>query len=307
MQKSSRNIMRLFLLFVLVMSMSFTAITAFAQEGTPAGEESGAAAESEAQEVGGDAEGEQAVEGEAAVEQDSNPLTPLGINTGFLLAQIVNFVLIFLLLSSFLWRPLSNMLDSRATKIQKGLEDSAKAASERRNAEAEAEKILGAARADAARVVEEARARGEEVARSVEAAARTEADAIRAEGRTRSTEERDRQLADVRTQVAAISVALAQRLIGESIDQNRQQTLINDFFAKVPAGVSALTGQNVEVVSALPLTDAEKQQVQKETGATAVTYTVDPNILGGLVLRTEQRVVDGSVRSNLDNLASRLR
>ncbi len=307
MQKSSRNIMRLFLLFVLVMSMSFTAITAFAQEETPAGEESGAAAESEAQEVGGDAEGEQAVEGEAAVEQDSNPLTPLGINTGFLLAQIVNFVLIFLLLSSFLWRPLSNMLDSRATKIQKGLEDSAKAASERRNAEAEAEKILGAARADAARVVEEARARGEEVARSVEAAARTEADAIRAEGRTRSTEERDRQLADVRTQVAAISVALAQRLIGESIDQNRQQTLINDFFAKVPAGVSALTGQNVEVVSALPLTDAEKQQVQKETGATAVTYTVDPNILGGLVLRTEQRVVDGSVRSNLDNLASRLR
>jgi F-type H+-transporting ATPase subunit b len=156
-------------------------------------------------------------------------------------------------------------------------------------------------------VVEEARARGEEVARGVESTARSEAETIRTDARARATEERDRQLADVRTQVAAISVALAQRLIGDSLDEKRQQALINDFFAKVPADARALAGQSVEVVSALPLSDAEKQQVQNQIGATNVTYSVDPGILGGLVLRTDQRVVDGSVRSNLNNLAGRLR
>ena len=304
------TLLRLLMVVMLVASMAFT-IAAYAQEETPAAEgettaeqASEPAAEAEAQEVGGEEAGQEGVTEEA---EAVNPLTPLGINMGFLLAQMLNFLLLFGLLSVVLWRPLMNMLDNRAIKIQKGLEDAAKAASERRNAEAEAEKILSAARADAARVVEEARSRGEEVARGVEAEARSEAEAIRTDARARATEERDRQLADVRTQVAAISVALAQRLIGDSLDAKRQQALIDDFFAKVPADARSLAGQNVEVVSALPLTDAEKAQIQSQTGAASTTYSVDPNILGGLVLRTDQRVVDGSVRSNLNNLAARLR
>lgn len=291
------TLLRLMMVLALALSMALTAV-AYAQEATP----------EPAAEAAGDHSEAAATEGEAApAEASTNPLTPLGINTGFLLAQILNFGLLFFLLGTFLWNPLMNMLDNRAIKIQKGLEDAAKAANERRNAEAEAEKILAAARADAARVVEEARARGEEVARGVESTARSEAETIRTDARARATEERDRQLADVRTQVAAISVALAQRLIGDSLDEKRQQALINDFFAKVPADARALAGQSVEVVSALPLSDAEKQQVQSQIGATNVTYSVDPGILGGLVLRTDQRVVDGSVRSNLNNLAGRLR
>ncbi len=289
------TLLRLMMVLALALSMALTAV-AYAQEATPE-----PAAEAAA------SEGEATVAEAAPVEAATNPLTPLGINVGFLLAQILNFGLLFFLLGTFLWNPLMNMLDNRAIKIQKGLEDAAKAANERRNAEAEAEKILAAARADAARVVEEARARGEEVARGVESTARSEAETIRTDARARATEERDRQLADVRTQVAAISVALAQRLIGDSLDEKRQQALINDFFAKVPADARSLAGQSVEVVSALPLSDAEKQQVQSQIGATNVTYSVDPGILGGLVLRTDQRVVDGSVRSNLNNLAGRLR
>lgn len=291
------TLLRLMMVLALALSMALTAV-AYAQEATP----------EPAAEAAGDHSEAAVTEGEAApAEASTNPLTPLGINVGFLLAQILNFGLLFFLLGTFLWNPLMNMLDNRAIKIQKGLEDAAKAANERRNAEAEAEKILAAARADAARVVEEARARGEEVARGVESTARSEAETIRTDARARATEERDRQLADVRTQVAAISVALAQRLIGDSLDEKRQQALINDFFAKVPADARALAGQSVEVVSALPLSDAEKQQVQNQIGATNVTYSVDPGILGGLVLRTDQRVVDGSVRSNLNNLAGRLR
>ncbi len=241
------------------------------------------------------------------MEASTNPLTPLGINVGFLLAQILNFGLLFGLLGYFLWNPLMNMLDNRAVKIQKGLEDAAIAANERRNAEAEAEKCSRRrARCRSAWSKKPAPV-AKKSPRGVETTARSEAETIRTDARARATEERDRQLADVRTQVAAISVALAQRLIGESIDEKRQQALINDFFAKVPADARALAGQSVEVVSALPLSDAEKQQIQSQIGATEISYSVDPGILGGLVLRTQQRVVDGSVRSNLETLAGRLR
>jgi F-type H+-transporting ATPase subunit b len=281
--KQSMLMKRLLLIAVLLVGMAFPAAAALAQEG-----EAAAAAE------------------EPAVEAATNPLTPLGLNTGFLVSQILHFLIIFVIVSVFLWRPLMNMLDSRAAKIQKGLEDAAAAANARRNAEAEAEKIRAEARADVQRMIEEARARAEEIAKAIEAEARAEAEKIRTEGRAAATAERDRLLGELRSQVAAISIAAAQRLIGENLDQQRQQALINDFFAKVPAEARSLSG-SIHVISAMPLTDEEKARIQAETGASEITYTVDPSILGGLVIQARDRVVDGSVRSNLNALAGRLR
>jgi F-type H+-transporting ATPase subunit b len=221
-------------------------------------------------------------------------------------AQCLNFGIILVLFFLFLARPLMNMLDSRAARIQKGLEDAAAAANARRNAEAEAERIRAEARADISRQIEEARLRGEEVARQIEADARAEAEAIRNDARARAQEERDRQLADLRGQVAAIATAMAQRLIGETLDQQRQQALISDFFAKVPANARTMGG-DVEVISAMPLTPEEQDRIRTETGAANVTFQVDPSILGGLIIRSQERVVDASVRNSLNDLAGRLR
>lgn len=304
------SLKRILLLVVMLLSLTAVAV-AFAQEETAVPAET--TAEDHSTEAGaaddhGAAAAEEGDHSEAAAATTStNPLVPLGINTGFLLAQILNFlVIIFIPALIFLWRPLTNMLDGRAAKIQKSLEDSAVAANARRNAEVEVEKVLADARTDAQRVVEEARSRGEEVAASIETDARTEADAIRAEARARANEERDRQLADLRGQVVAIAVAMSQRLIGDTLDEKRQQALVSDFFAKVPAEARQLSG-SVEVVSAMPLSDAEQASVKQQVGGSNVTFSVDPSILGGLVLRTEDRVVDGSVRSNLSELAGRLR
>lgn len=303
------SLKRILVLVVMLLSLTAVAVV-FAQEETAVPAETTAeehTTEAVAADDHGAAAGEDDHGGAAAATTSTSPLTPLGINTGFLLAQILNFlVIIFIPALIFLWRPLTNMLDGRAAKIQKSLEDSAVAANARRNAEVEVEKVLADARTDAQRVVEEARSRGEEVAASIETDARTEADAIRAEARARANEERDRQLADLRGQVVAIAVAMSQRLIGDSLDEKRQQALVSDFFAKVPAEARQLSG-SVEVVSAMPLSDAEQATVKQQVGGANVTFSVDPSILGGLVLRTEDRVVDGSVRSNLSELAGRLR
>jgi F-type H+-transporting ATPase subunit b len=196
-------------------------------------------------------------------------------------------------------------MDSRAAKIAKGLEDAAVAANARRNAEVEAEKILASARGDIAKAIEEGRARGEEVAKQVEAEARAEAEKIRADARSAAASERDQQLAGLRGQVAAISIAAAQKLIGEALDGKKQQALIDDFFSKIPDAAKKLGG-HVEVVSAMPLSDSEQSKAKKEIGADDVTFSVDPSILGGLIVRAGDRVVDGSVRSGLNDLAGRL-
>lgn len=291
---------QLFLL-VVAAALLIPALTALAQEG-----EATADPAAETQVEGEGAVGEEAsAEGEEAAAEEGGGIAALGLNAGYLLAQIINFGIIFGALSLLLWRPITTMLDTRAAKIAKGLEDAQVAANARLNAEAEAERILAGSRADISRAIEEGRTRGEEVARQIEAEARAEAERIRAEARQAAEAERNQQLADLRGQVADIAVAISQRLIGATLDGSRQQALINDFFSKLPANARGLIGA-VEVTSAMPLSADEQARVQRELGASQVTYTVDPSILGGLVIRAGDRVIDGSVRSGLDELAGRL-
>jgi F-type H+-transporting ATPase subunit b len=239
-----------------------------------------------------------------AAEEGGGPLDALGINGGFLVSQWINFALVFGGLTVFLWKPITNMLDARAAKIEKGLEDSAAAANARRNAEAEAEKILSAARQEANQIVEQGRQRGEDVAKQVEADARTAADKIRTDAQTEAASRRDTELASLRGQVTDISVAIARRLIGDSlVDKSKQQAIITDFLTKVPAAAKNLSG-SLEVVSAMPLDAKEQDAVKKQLSGSDVTFSVNPAILGGLVIRSGDRVVDGSVRSGLSDLSS---
>jgi F-type H+-transporting ATPase subunit b len=130
--------------------------------------------------------------------------------------------------------------------------------------------------------------------------------------------ERNRMLSDLRGQVAALSIAAAQKLIGEALDEKRQHTLINEFFSGVKSGkVVVLEGVEVsgtaaEVTSALPLTGEEQETVRKDIIArmgsqAAVNFRVDPSILGGLVVRVGEKLLDGSVHAQLEGLRQSLK
>ncbi len=228
----------------------------------------------------------------------------LGINGGFLLAQIVNFVIVSLILWLLVWKPLVKALETRRERIAKGLEDAR--AAEQRLAEAsrEADKLMEQRRIEANRLVEEARGRSEDQTRALIEEAKREAETLRAKAREDAIAERDSILAGVRDQVARISIAATERLVGH-LDEARAQAIVNDCLAAMPAEARGIGG-DVEVTSALPLTSAEQEKIKAETGARSITFRTDPNILGGLVLRSGENVVDGSVRSNLQSLAAQM-
>lgn len=242
----------------------------------------------------------------------------LGLNLGYLLVQILNFAILFVVLRAWVYKPVLNLLQNRREAIAKGLEDARVAAEARENAEKEAEKILSEARAKA---VEETRAitqRAEEQAKEIVKAAEAKAGTARAEALAEVEQERVRVLGEVRGQVAALAVAAAQKLIGVALDKKRQRALIDDFFSGVKSGkVTVLVGADAKgggavVTSALPLTEKERTTVETDVlkklgGKGKVTFEVDPNILGGLVVRVGDKVLDGSVSGQLGALRQSLR
>jgi len=230
----------------------------------------------------------------------------LGINGGFLIAQIVNFLLIFALVS-LVWKNALRFLDKRSATIAEGLENARKAEEKLAHAQADYDAKLAEAETQARHKITEAVTRADEIAGAIRAKAEAEAQHIRERAREDAEAERNLILADMRGQVAALAMAAAHKLVGEALDEQRQRALVSEFFSKVPAEVTSVGADVlVEVTSALPLTDAEKKKAQETIGASDVTFKVDPSILGGLVVQAGDRVVDGSYLGQLREMGQHL-
>jgi F-type H+-transporting ATPase subunit b len=245
-------------------------------------------------------------------------LEALGINLGYLLVQILNFAIILVVLRVWVYKPILGLLEKRRERIAQGLEDARVAAEARANAEKEAQAILSAAQADANLKVREASERAEQVAREIHAAAEKDAAAVREAAAGEAEQARTAALGELRGQVAALAIAAAQKLIGESLDEKRQRHLVEEFFSGIKAGQvvilegETLRGSSAEITSALPLTETEQETVRKQLakplGAGAsLSFRVNPAILGGLVVRVGDKVIDGSVAGKLEGLRQSLR
>jgi F-type H+-transporting ATPase subunit b len=240
-------------------------------------------------------------------------MAKLGLNLGFLIFQILNFAILCILMYAWAYKPILKMLDNRKQKIAQGLEDARIASEARANAEQDAAKLLADAQNKASQVMRESTDRAEAAALEIRAAAEAEVIKEREAALAEVEIERDRMLGDLRSQIAALAIAAAQKLVGEALDEQRQHTLINEFFSGVRAGKVevlegvSISGNSAEVTSALPLSSEEmsavKSDVLSKVGSQAtVSFRVDPDILGGLVIRVGGKVLDASVAGQLESL-----
>ena len=241
----------------------------------------------------------------------------LGISLGLLIVQIIAFIIVFLTLNAWVYRPMLNMMESRKQKIAQGLEDARVAAEARANAEKEAAKIISDAQTEASKIVREATERASVASQDVRVAAESEAAKAREAAVAEAEVERNRILGDLRNQVASLAIAATNKLVGESLDEKRQRALLDEFFSGLKSGkLIVLDGDNfqgeaAQVTSALPLSKDEEEMVKREVlakaGAKDIIFRVDPSILGGLVIRVGDKVLDSSVAGKLEGLRQSLR
>ncbi len=243
-------------------------------------------------------------------------LGKLGINLGYLLQQILAFAILLTMLKMWAYEPIVELLAKRRETLSKALEDARIAAEARANAEAEAQKILAEARAKADEIVREARLKAEEQAKAIIEEAKREAEKVRQEELAKIEAERNRILAELRDQIAAMAVAAARKIVHDALDEQRQHQLLQEFFAGVKNKQIVVLddvpaeADRVEVITAVPLTDEEKAEwtefLKSKVGDVPVEFKVDPSIVGGVIVRIGDRVIDASVSRQLAELQARL-
>ena len=161
----------------------------------------------------------------------------LGLNLPQLIAQIVNFFILLFILRLVLYKPVLRMLDERRQRIAEGLNAAEIARAEAAQSQANMQAQLEEARKESQGVI----ANAQEIANRIQAEAREQAardrDAALERARTEIQLERDRAIAELRGEFADITVLAAERVIGQSLDKQAHQRIIDETLAE-----STLTG-----------------------------------------------------------------
>ncbi len=232
-------------------------------------------------------------------------LDNLGINFGYLIANIINLTLMIAILGAVAYKPITNMLKKRRERIAEGVNNARRAEEALAGAEEQKQSILDDARAEAQKIVTEARSRAQTVEDQIKSEAQEEAKRILEQARKDAESERSLALANMRDQIVSLSMAAANRLVDSGLDEKQQKSVVEDFFTNLPSEAKGM-GEEVTVVTAVPLTDKEKTKYSKELGTETIAYQVDPSILGGVVVRSGGQEVDNSFSSQLAAMRAQL-
>jgi len=146
-----------------------------------------------------------------------------------LLIGAVAFAILFFFMAKWVLPRVNAILEERRAKIQGDLE---KAEATRQQAEQELTDYrtkLAGARDEGNRIIEEARKTAEAMRVDMNKKAEAESQAIVARAQDEIRAERDRVFQELRTQVGELSLQLAGRMVGESLDKARHLKLVDDY------------------------------------------------------------------------------
>ena len=161
--------------------------------------------------------------------------------TAELVWGVICFAVVAFVLMRYALPRIREAVEARENKIRADLEGA-------ESTKAEAEKQLDAykkqlaeARAEANRIIEEARSSAEEVRRDIIAKSEKEAESIVARASEQIQAERQRTMQELQGQLAALSIELAEKVVGRSLDGESQREMV-DAYIKEVSGMSSNGG-----------------------------------------------------------------
>ena len=150
-----------------------------------------------------------------------------------LLIQIFNFLLLVALLTKFAYKPLMSMLAEREQRIAGSLEAAEQERQEAAKLKEEYLKELAAARNQAQQIVEKANRLAEQNKEELLRAAKEEHARLLKATQDELAREREKALQDLRSEVVALSVAAAGKILSQQLDEAAHAQLVDDFIEKL--------------------------------------------------------------------------
>jgi F-type H+-transporting ATPase subunit b len=162
---------------------------------------------------------------------ESSGLSLVLPHTSELIAGILGFLIVYIFVGRRALPMINRTLEARQQAITGQLTEAEGTKREAESLIADYRAQLAESKAEGNRILEEARKAAEAMKADLITKAEADAEQIRAKARDEAASELSRALAEARTQVGEISVDLAGRIVGESLDAKAHKALIDRYLA----------------------------------------------------------------------------
>ncbi|HNP17344.1 MAG TPA: F0F1 ATP synthase subunit B [Fulvivirga sp.] len=154
-------------------------------------------------------------------------LTP---GTGLLIWQIIIFGLLFILLRVLAWKPIMQSLRIREDSIQDALDSAENAKLEMTKLHSDNQKLLEEARVERDAILKQARHVSDVLMEEAKAEASKQTEKMITDARLAINIEKKAAMAEVKTQVAALSLQITEKLLRKNLESDKaQKSLIEEF------------------------------------------------------------------------------
>ena len=150
-----------------------------------------------------------------------------------LIGQMIAFVCFVVFCMKYVWPPILAAMAEREKKIADGLAAADRASHDLELAKEKAVERLKDAKHEAAGIIDSANKRGNQIVEEAKDAALVEAERVKASAQAEIEQEANRAREHLRGEVAALSLAGAEKVLGASIDQEAHKELVEKLAAEL--------------------------------------------------------------------------
>ncbi|WKS95867.1 F0F1 ATP synthase subunit B [Riemerella columbina] len=145
---------------------------------------------------------------------------------GNLIWTLVVFLILVGLLSAFAWKPILKTVNDRETSIIDALNQAKLAKKEMEQLKADNERIIREAKVERDAILKEAREIKDRIVNEAKDAAKVEGDKMIAAAKQSIEAEKSAAMADIKSQVGALSLNIAESILKQKLDNNEAQNAL---------------------------------------------------------------------------------
>ena len=152
---------------------------------------------------------------------------------GLFFWQAVLFIALILLLRKFAWKPILDSVNDREEGIREALDSAEKAKLDMQNLQADNEKLLKEARLEREAMLKEAREMKAKMIEDAKSDAKEEANKLVAAAQASIETEKKAAIAELKTQVASLSIEIAEKVVREELsNKDKQMKLVESMLGE---------------------------------------------------------------------------
>ncbi|WP_243792464.1 MULTISPECIES: F0F1 ATP synthase subunit B [Saccharopolyspora] len=172
---------------------------------------------------------------------EHNPILP---ETSEIIVGLIAFLLLLFVLQKYAVPRFEKVFSERSEQIEGGIARAEAAQAEAHRTLEQYKSQLAEARAEAARIRDDARAEGQQIVAEMRAQAQTESERIVTQGQNQLAAQRSQIIAELRGDLGRQAVDLAGRIVGESLEDEARRRGTVDRFLEELDSTSAPSGSS---------------------------------------------------------------